>query len=99
MVRTSRAFRRSEPDWSRLLARISRMLSHGTVVAWFQGPMGFGPRSVGTRGILCDPSNRYARENINNKSNTEIGSGASITAQSVEDFAHVSGMTPRLASR
>ncbi len=54
-----------EPDWSRLLARISRMLSHGSVVAWFQGPMGFGPRSVGTRGILCDPSNRYARENIN----------------------------------
>jgi len=41
------------------------MLSRGTVVAWFQGPMGFGPRSVGTRGILCDPSNRYARENIN----------------------------------
>jgi carbamoyltransferase len=54
-----------EPDWSRLLARVSRMLSRGTVVAWFQGPMGFGPRSVGTRGILCDPSNRYARENIN----------------------------------
>jgi carbamoyltransferase len=54
-----------EPDWSRLLARISRMLSHGSVVAWFQGPMGFGPRSVGTRGILCDPASRYARENIN----------------------------------
>ena len=54
-----------EPDWSRLLARISRMLSHGSVIAWFQGPMGFGPRSVGTRGILCDPANRYARENIN----------------------------------
>jgi carbamoyltransferase len=54
-----------EPDWSRLLGRISRMLSHGTVVAWFQGAMGFGPRPVGTRSIICDPSNRYARENIN----------------------------------
>ena len=54
-----------EPDWSRLLARISRMLSHGSVVAWFQGPMGFGPRSADTRGVLCDPANRYARENIN----------------------------------
>lgn len=54
-----------EPDWSRLMNRISRMLSRGTVVAWFQGPMGFGPRSVGTRSILCDPSNRYARENVN----------------------------------
>ena len=27
--------------------------------------MGFGPRPVDTRGILCDPANRYARENIN----------------------------------
>jgi carbamoyltransferase len=54
-----------EPDWSRLVARISRMLSRGTVVAWFQGPMAFGPRSAGTRSILCDPSNRYARENVN----------------------------------
>jgi len=54
-----------EPDWSRLLARISAMLSRGTVVAWFQGAMGFGPRPIGTRGVLCDPSNRWARENIN----------------------------------
>ena len=54
-----------EPSWPRLIARISKMLSRGSVVAWFQGPMGFGPRSVGTRSILCDPSNRWARENIN----------------------------------
>jgi carbamoyltransferase len=54
-----------EPDWSRLMTRVSNMLSRGTVVAWFQGPMGFGPRSIGTRGILCDPSNKYARENVN----------------------------------
>ncbi len=54
-----------EPDWSRLLARISRLLSQGSVVGWFQGPMGFGPRPADTRGILCDPANRFARENIN----------------------------------
>jgi carbamoyltransferase len=54
-----------EPDWSRLAGRVSRMLSRGTVVAWFQGAAGFGPRSIGTRSILCDPSNRYARENLN----------------------------------
>ena len=41
------------------------MLSRGKVVAWFQGPMDFGPRSLGGRSILGDPSNRYARENIN----------------------------------
>jgi carbamoyltransferase len=54
-----------EPDWWRLEARLSRMLSRGKLVAWFQGAMDFGPRSLGGRSILADPSNRYARENIN----------------------------------
>jgi predicted NodU family carbamoyl transferase len=54
-----------EPDWARLLVRVSKMLSRGTVVGWFQGPTGFGPRSLGTRSVLCDPSMPYARENLN----------------------------------
>jgi carbamoyltransferase len=41
------------------------MLSRGMVIGWFQGPMVFGPRSLGTRSVLCDPSMRYARENVN----------------------------------
>jgi carbamoyltransferase len=54
-----------EPDWPRLLSRASRMLAQGKVVGWFQGPMAFGPRPLGTRSILADPSNRYARQNLN----------------------------------
>ena len=54
-----------EPDWTRLVGRVSRMLAQGKVVGWFQGPMAFGPRPLGTRSILADPSNRYARQNIN----------------------------------
>ena len=54
-----------EPDWPRLLKRVSRLLSQGKVVAWFHGAMGFGPRAAGTRSILCDPSGRYARQNMN----------------------------------
>jgi carbamoyltransferase len=54
-----------EPDWHRLFLRTSRLLSQGKVVAWFQGAMGFGPRALGTRSILCDPSSRYARHNVN----------------------------------
>jgi carbamoyltransferase len=54
-----------EPDRHKLATRISRMLARGSVVAWFQGAAGFGPRPVGTRSVLCDPSNRYARENVN----------------------------------
>lgn len=54
-----------EPDWTRLMKRASRMLAQGKVVAWSQGPMAFGPRSLGTRSILADPSLRYARQNVN----------------------------------
>ena len=54
-----------EPDWARVFVRISKMLAQGKVIGWFQGAMGFGPRAMGTRSILCDPSSRYARQNMN----------------------------------
>jgi carbamoyltransferase len=54
-----------EPRWDRLLARVSRLLSKGKLVAWFQGPADFGPRSLGSRSVLGDPSDRYVRDNVN----------------------------------
>jgi carbamoyltransferase len=54
-----------EPDWRRLIDRVSLMLSQGKVIGWFQGAMAFGPRPLGSRSVLCDPSGRYARQNIN----------------------------------
>jgi len=54
-----------EPAWDRIVMRASRLLSRGKLVGWFQGPVDFGARSLGGRSILCDPSSRYARENIN----------------------------------
>lgn len=54
-----------EPDWNRLVRRVSGLLAQGKTVAWFQGALGFGPRALGSRSILCDPSTRYARQNVN----------------------------------
>ena len=54
-----------EPDWGRLLGRVSNMLSQGKIIGWFQGAMAFGPRALGSRSVLCDPSARYARQNVN----------------------------------
>jgi carbamoyltransferase len=54
-----------EPEWPRLLGRVSSMLSQGRIIAWFQGPMTFGPRALGARSILADPSQPYARQNVN----------------------------------
>lgn len=54
-----------EPRWPRLLERVSRLLERGKLVAWFQGPAEFGHPLYGSRSILCDPSSRYARDNVN----------------------------------
>lgn len=54
-----------EPRWPRLLERVSRLLERGKLVAWFQGPAEFGHPLHGSRSILCDPSSRYARDNVN----------------------------------
>ncbi len=54
-----------EPDWQRLLSRVSGFLARGKVVAWFQGAAEFGRRPQGCRSVLGDPSNRYIRHNIN----------------------------------
>jgi carbamoyltransferase-like protein len=54
-----------EPDWNKLFARTSTLLGSGAIVGWFQGKAEFGSRSLGARSVLCDPSNQYARENMN----------------------------------
>ena len=54
-----------EPDWGRLHDRVSRILGGGTLVAWFQGAGGLGPKAIAGRAVLTDPSNRWARENVN----------------------------------
>lgn len=54
-----------EPQWDRIMDRATGLLARGKRIGWFQGAMDFGRRSLGARSILCDPSGRYARENLN----------------------------------
>jgi len=54
-----------EPQWERIIDRATGLLARGKRIGWFQGAMEFGRRSLGARSILCDPSGRYARENLN----------------------------------
>lgn len=89
-----------EPDWHRLLARLSRMLTRGSIVAWFQGPMGFGPRAVGTRSILGDPSNRYARDNINRflrRGSVDDPLTVSMTGEAIRECLEGTAASPFLA--
>jgi carbamoyltransferase len=43
----------------------ARLIADGRVIAWYRGRMEFGPRALGNRSILADPSNPGMRDRIN----------------------------------
>ncbi|MFJ2034175.1 carbamoyltransferase [Streptosporangium sp. NPDC087985] len=55
---------RKLPD-ERLLEQVSALIRAGSVVAWFQGRMEFGPRALGNRSILADPTAPGMRAHLN----------------------------------
>lgn len=46
-------------------ARAAEILAEGGVVGWFQGRSEFGPRALGNRSILADPSRPGMKDRIN----------------------------------
>jgi carbamoyltransferase len=48
-------------------AVVAQLLADGSIVAWFQGRMEFGPRALGNRSLLADPRNPNIREIMNVK--------------------------------
>jgi len=45
--------------------RVADLLARGKIVAWFQGRMEFGPRALGNRSILANPSIQGIADEIN----------------------------------
>jgi len=43
----------------------AKMLADGKVVGWFQGRMEFGPRALGNRSILANPSTAQMKDRLN----------------------------------
>jgi SAM-dependent methyltransferase/uncharacterized protein YbaR (Trm112 family) len=54
-------------DDQALCEQVAGHLADGKVVAWFQGPMEFGPRALGCRSILADPRDPTLRSILNLK--------------------------------
>ena len=55
-------------DWEQVddvPARAAQLLADGNPLAWFQGRMEFGPRALGNRSILGDPSTAAIADRIN----------------------------------
>lgn len=46
---------------------LSKALADGAILGWVSGPAEFGPRALGARSILCDPSNIETAERLSTK--------------------------------
>jgi carbamoyltransferase len=61
---------REKPVWERLddpNVKAVELLAKGEIVAWFQGRMEFGPRSLGNRSILANPEAAEVSEKLNHQ--------------------------------
>lgn len=67
MSRKRKALYQKFDDFSDLNDVISTKLSEGNVIGWFQGKMEFGPRALGNRSIIADPTNVQMQSKLNLK--------------------------------
>ena len=54
-------------DFTELNDLVATKLSEGNVIGWFQGRMEFGPRALGNRSIIADPTNVTMQSKLNLK--------------------------------
>ena len=47
--------------------RTAELLAEGKIVGWFQGRMEFGPRALGSRSILADPTRAEMKDLLNSR--------------------------------
>ena len=52
---------------SELIKTVANYLSEGLIIGWFQGSSEWGPRALGNRSIICDPSYPNMKDIINTK--------------------------------
>jgi carbamoyltransferase len=54
-------------DFQELSSVVSKRISEGNIIGWFQNRMEFGPRALGNRSILADPGNPDMQQILNLK--------------------------------
>jgi len=50
-----------------LIENVAQLLQDGNVIGWFQGRAEFGPRALGNRSIIVDPSRSDTKDLLNSK--------------------------------
>ena len=51
----------------KLFDHVAKIISEGNIIGWFQDEMEFGPRALGNRSILADPTKPNMKDIINKK--------------------------------
>lgn len=54
-------------DDDELFTYVARRIREGAIVGWFQGRAELGPRALGNRSILCDPTRTDAKDVLNSR--------------------------------
>src|SRR4029077_8419896 len=52
-------------DFAETCAFAAKLIAEGRVIAWYRGRMEWGPRALGHRSILADPSRPEMRDRVN----------------------------------
>jgi carbamoyltransferase len=86
-----------EVSFEKLSKKLSKLISEGNVVGWFQGRSEFGPRALGNRSILADPRNPEMQKKLNLKIKFREGFrpfAPSVLEEDYSDFFEGNTMSP-----
>jgi carbamoyltransferase len=84
-------------DETELISSVASLLHEGNVIGWFQGRAEFGPRALGNRSIIVDPSRNDAKELLNSKIKRRESFrpfAPSILKEAVKDYFEVVDEVP-----
>ncbi len=79
------------PQEEDLLIRASNDLHENKVIGWFQGPLEFGPRALGSRSILANPKELENQRRVNLKIKKREGFRPFAPAILDQDFENLFG--------
>ncbi len=93
----NRPVRVTELETDALLDRVARLIADGKIVGWFRGRMEFGPRALGKRSILADPTRSDMKDKLNAKVKHRESFrpyGVSIAAEAIGDYFNMDRPSP-----
>tara|TARA_X000000950_G_scaffold262496_1_gene333830 strand:- start:1785 stop:3608 length:1824 start_codon:yes stop_codon:yes gene_type:complete len=82
---------------SKMLKKVTLLLSEGKAIGWFQGRMEFGPRALGARSILADPRNQKMQKQLNLKIKFRESFrpfAPSVLEKKTKDWFQIEGFSP-----